>query len=404
MIATAGGWFSPGRNQLPLDSVIPGRQSFEVFKSVDGGGSMRALRHPVLPALMLALISGAGTVSCRQSTEPPQRPGASFVVDAVTLVPRPIRETLSATGTLLARESVSLQAERAGVVREIRFEEGQPAAAGEILVVMDDTELQAQRARAVAQLELATALEARDRELFGTGSLISEAEYEQTLANLGVAGAEKELIEAQLAKTRIRAPFDGVAGLRQVSVGSYLTPGAPICTFQDIDSLRLDFSLPERYLDYVRTGQRVRFRIAGRMETFEATITAIEPGIDVATRSLLLRAITPNEGRRLLPGSFAEVEVVLDEIREAILIPPIALIPGLQRQTVFVHRDGQVEEREVQAGLRTADAVQIVEGLRAGDEIITTGILQLRPGMKVQVRLAVDPLPSAATTNAESVQ
>jgi membrane fusion protein, multidrug efflux system len=355
----------------------------------------------VLPALGLALICGAAAVSCRQSTDQPQRPAPSFVVDAIVLVPRPIRETLSATGTLLAREWVVLQAERAGVVREIRFAEGQPAAAGEILVVMDDSELQAQQARAAAQLELATAIEERDRELFRTGALISEADYQQTRANLGVAVAEKALVEAQLAKTRIRAPFDGIAGLRQVSVGSYLTPGAPICNFRDIDALRLDFSLPERYLDYVRMGQRVRFRIAGRTETFEATITAIEPGIDVVTRSLQLRAMAPNEGRLLLPGSFAEVEVVLEEIPEAILIPPIALIPGLQRQTVFVHRDGQVEERQVQAGLRTADAVQIVEGLRAGDELITTGILQLRHGMKVRVRLAADPSPSAETANVE---
>jgi membrane fusion protein, multidrug efflux system len=365
---------------------------------------MSSIKHPVLTSLIFALIACAGTVSCRQSTDRPDRPATTtqFVVDAITLAPRPIRESLSATGTLLARESVDLRAERAGVVREIRFGEGQPVSAGEVLIVMDDSELQAQLARASAQLELATAVEIRDRSLFDTGALISEAEYEQTLANLGVAGAEKKLIEAQLAKTRIRAPFDGIPGLRQISVGSYLTPGTSICSFQAIDSLRLDFSLPERYLAYVRTGQRVDFRIAGRLETFEAIVTAIEPGIDVATRSLLLRATAPNEGRLLLPGSFAEVEVVLDEIPDAILIPPIALIPGLQRQTVFIHQDGKVEERQVQTGLRTPDAVQILDGLRAGEELITTGILQLRPGMQVRVRPSTDPSQPAIIPNPES--
>jgi membrane fusion protein (multidrug efflux system) len=177
-----------------------------------------------------------------------------------------------------------------------------------------------------------------------------------------------------------------VAGLRRVSVGTYLTPGTPICSFQDISSLKIDFSLPEVYLGYLKAGQKVTFHVVGRSEKFEATIMAIEPTIEVATRSLLVRATVPNEDARLLPGSFAEVEVVLGEIPDALLIPAIALIPGLKQQTVFVHRDGKVEERKVQAGLRTSDSVQIIEGLKAGDELITSGVLQLRPGMPVQVK------------------
>jgi membrane fusion protein, multidrug efflux system len=353
--------------------------------------------------LLLALTAGLVT-SCREAPQAPARPagGGVFVVDVVTLEPRPFRETLSATGTLLARESVWLQAERAGVVREIRFEEGATMRAGEELVVMDDSELRAQLARAEAQLELASAVEARDRELFRAGLMISEAEYERTRANLDVARAEKKLIEAQLAKTRIVAPFDGVTGLRQVSVGTYLTPGTTICTFQDLSSLRLDFSLPERYSEYLRTGQEVSFRIAGRQERFQAEITAIEPGIEVATRSLRVRAVTSNEDGRLLPGSFAEVEVVLDEVQDAILIPAIALIPGLQRQTVFLHRDGRVEEQRVQVGLRLADAVQVTEGLEPGDELVTTGILQLRPGMAVQVRRVSDETVTARSAGADA--
>jgi membrane fusion protein, multidrug efflux system len=353
---------------------------------------------------VLLLITGVLLVSCDRKTEAPARPpgGGVFVVDVLTLEPRPFRETLSATGTLLARESVWLQAERAGVVREIHFEEGAAMRAGEELVVMDDSELRAQLARAEAQLELASAVEARDRELFRTGLMLSEAEYERTRANLDVARAERKLIEAQLAKTRIVAPFDGVTGLRQVSVGTYLTPGTTICTFQDLSSLRLDFSLPERYFEYLLAGQEVTFRIAGRRETFRAEIAAIEPGIDVATRSLRVRAVTANEDGRLLPGSFAEVEVVLDEVQDAILIPPIALIPGLQQQTVFLHRNGKVEERRVQVGLRLSDAVQVVEGLEPGDELVTTGILQLRPGMAVQVRRVSDETVAARSSGAEA--
>ena len=327
---------------------------------------------------------------------------AAFVVDVVAIEPRPFRETLFATGSLVARETVQLQSERAGVVREIRFEEGKPARTGDILVVIDDTELRAQLDRAQATLKLGEVTHARQRTLLESRG-ISQAEFEQSQANLDIGKAEVALIESQLAKTRIRAPFDGVAGLRRVSVGTYLTPGTVICSFQDIDSLKIDFSLPERYLGYLALGQRVTFRIAGRAEKFEATIAAIEPSVDVETRSLLIRATVPNEEQRLLAGSFAEVEVTLGEIKDAILIPPIALIPGLKQQTVFVYRDGKAEERKVQPGLRTADAVQIVEGLAPGDQLITSGVLQLRPGMKVQVKRQAppsEPLPDSASARA----
>ena len=343
--------------------------------------------HPALvPILRWIIVSACGVLAACDGPKTSRRPLTSspFVVDVLPVQPRPFREALSATGTLVAHESVQVQAERAGVVKEISFEEGRPAKAGEVLVTMDDSELQAQLARARAQLDLASALETRHRNLLETKG-ISAADFDQTRANLAIANAEVKLIESQIAKTRIRAPFDGVAGLRHASVGTYLTPGTPVCSFQDVNSLKIDFSLPERYLTYIKAGQSVSFRVAGRSEKFEAKVAAIEPTVEVQTRSLLIRAKVPNENAQLLPGSFVEVEVVLEEIPDAILIPALALVPGLQQQTVFIHREGQVEERQVQAGLRTADAVQIVEGLKAGEEVITSGILQLRPGMKVQV-------------------
>jgi membrane fusion protein, multidrug efflux system len=335
----------------------------------------------------LLLVAWIGLAGCGKRTDSAQKPrsSASYLVDVVTVEPQPFRETLFATGSLVARESVRLQSERAGIVRQISFEEGKPVKAGEVLLAIDDSELRAQRARAKAQLELASAAEARQRDLLKSRG-ISAADYDQSIANLNIAKAELALIESQLAKTEIRAPFDGVAGLRRVSVGTYLTPGEEICSFQDISSLKIDFTLPEVYLGFLKPGQTVTFQITGRSDKFAATILAIEPTVEVATRSLLVRATVPNEDQRLLPGSFAEVEVVLGEITDALLIPAIALIPGLKQQTVFVHSDGKVEERKVQAGLRTADSVQIVEGLKAGDELITSGILQLRPGMTVQVK------------------
>jgi membrane fusion protein (multidrug efflux system) len=345
----------------------------------------------IIPAL-LGVVPG-----CRKNEQAGSNgaTSAAFVVDVMPVTARPFRETLSATGSLVARETVQLQSERSGIVRDIRFEEGQPAKVGEILVVIDDSELRAQLDRAQATLKLGEVTHARQQTLLESRG-ISQAEFEQSQANLEIGKAEVALIESQLAKTRIRAPFDGVAGLRRVSVGTYLTPGTVICSFQDIHALKIDFTLPERYYGYLKLGQKITFRIAGRAEKFEATIAAIEPSVDVQTRSLLVRAEVPNDEQRLLAGSFAEVEVTLDEIKDAILIPSIALIPGLKQQTVFVYRDGHAEERKVQPGLRTADAVQIIEGLAPGDQLITSGVLQLRPGMKVEVKPRTAQPASAA--------
>jgi membrane fusion protein (multidrug efflux system) len=337
--------------------------------------------------VLALLVCALGFVSCKKNPEAKRQNTGSaiFVVDVLRLEPQSFEEKLFATGSLVANESVQLQSERAGVVEKISFEEGKLVKAGEVLVLMDDSELQAQLDRAKAQLELATASEDRQRNLLRNKG-ISPADYDQAEANLHIAEAEVKLIEAQIEKTRIRAPFDGVAGLRRVSIGAYLQPGAVICSFQDISSLKIDFSLPERYLGLVATDQKVQFRVAGDSDTFEATVSAIEPSVDVQTRSLAVRAIVPNQEQKLLPGAFVEVEVGLEEMKDALLIPAIALVPGLQRQSVFVHENGQVQERQVQAGLRTADSVQIASGLKAGEEVVTSGVLQLRPGMRVKTR------------------
>lgn len=341
---------------------------------------------------MLALVCLCAVNGCKRKTDRAgTRPAASpYVVEVIQVQSRPYRATLSATGTLRARESVNLQVERAGIVTEINFEEGKPVKAGALLLAIDDSELQAQLRRAQAQLELATAVEKRDRELVRSGNLISEAEYDRSLANLHVAQAEVELIKAQLQKMKIVAPFDAVVGLRNISKGAYVTPGTSIASLQDISALKLDFTVPERYLSQLRNAETVTYRVAGIVQSKKAKIDAIEPAVNVATRSLQIRAIAPNEGNQLLPGSFAEVEVLLDEIPDAILIPAIALVPGLKEQKVFVHRNGQVEERVVRVGLRTSDSVQIEDGLKPDEELVITGILQLRPGTKVQVKQVPD--------------
>jgi membrane fusion protein, multidrug efflux system len=351
--------------------------------------SFRKLQTAVLAAGLLCCC--LGILGCGRK-EPARRNNAQaqFTVDIHIIRTEPFRATTFATGSLLANESILLKAERAGIVKEILFREGQPVKAGDTLLLIDDSELQAQLAGAQARLELAQAVEKRDRSLFET-RMLSAAEYEQSAANLHIVEAELKLIKAQLEKTRVVAPFDGIAGLRLVSPGAYLVPGTAIASLQDISSLKLDFTLPERYLPMIRTGQEATFRVSGHVETFTATITAIEPAVAVETRSMLLRATVPNTQQKLLPGSFAELQVTLEEDPKAILIPAIALVPGLKQQKVFVHADGVAREREVQIGERTAETVQILEGLQVGEELITSGTLQLRSGMKVRTQPASEP-------------
>lgn len=340
------------------------------------------------PALGLCLVFGLSGCG-----EPPATPAAgaegtqrsALLVETAEARPQVLRETLSATGTLLPVEAVTLQAETSGIVTEILFDEGKAVRKGDVLLKLDDSELRAELARAEARLKLAETLERRQRDLF-QAKAISEAEIDETRANVATARADVDVVRAQIAKRQILAPFDGVVGLRRISPGAYLTPGTSIGSFQDTRSLKIDFSVPERYASFLKVGQVVRFRLAGRSEPVEARISAIEPTVDIQTRTLGVRATLPNPEQKLTAGGFAEVEVPLTEAQDAILIPAIALIPGLRQPTVFVHRDGRAEERKVQAGIRTADSVQIVEGIQPGDQVITTGVLQLRPGMSVRVR------------------
>jgi membrane fusion protein, multidrug efflux system len=352
------------------------------------------LTNAGLVLLALALAScGKGPQTSRQNGGQ-----GEFTIDVHTVQTQPFVESVFATGTLVANESIVLRAERAGIVREIRFQEGRPIKAGETLLRIDDSELQAQLAGAQARLELAQAVEARDKALFET-KMLSAAEYEQSSANLHVVQADLELTKAQIEKTRVVAPFDGIAGLRLVSPGAYLVPGAAIASLNDIAALKLDFTISERYLPMLRIGQQATFRVAGRVETFTATISAIEPAVAIETRSVQLRASVSNQEQKLMPGSFAELRITLDEDPKAILIPAIALVPGLKEQKVFLFQNGTAVEREVQIGLRTADSIQILEGLQPGDQLITSGILQLRNGMRVRSKPSASPTATPRTSS-----
>jgi membrane fusion protein (multidrug efflux system) len=309
------------------------------------------------------------------------------VVTVHTVTPQPLAERLNTTGTLRANEQVELTTEIAGKVESIRFQEGSSVESGEVLLELDDTELSAQHERAIHRVELATRREVRQRQLLDDG-LVSPQEYDSVRTELDVLRAELALVEAQLAKTTLRAPFGGIVGLRFVSPGSYVTQQTSIASLQDLDPIKVDFTVPERYAARISIGDRVDLAVAGVDGAFPAEVYAIEPVVDPATRSLVVRARRANPSGRLRPGAFADVAVVISETANALAVPSVAVIPELGGKKVFVVEGGVAQARPIQTGIRTETMVEVTEGLEAGEQVIVSGVERVRAGDAVDVRAA----------------
>lgn len=331
--------------------------------------------------------SGQSQAGVQPTVLPAAQP-APLRVQMEVVRPQPYAETVSATGTLLAQEGVELQAEISGRVTRIHFREGSRVRAGELLVKLYDADLQASLERAMHRLELARLRERRLAELVRERVITQDA-YDTARSERDVQRAEVELIRAQLARTEIRAPFDGVVGLRHVSEGAFVDDRTRLATLQQVDRLKVDFSVPERYVGRIRPGQPVRFRVAGGAE-HSGQVYAVDPRIDTETRTMLVRARCDNPSGQLLPGSFASLELTLAAIPDAVLVPAEAVVPGTDGKYVYVVRDGVAHRRLVQTGSRTAQAVHVLEGLDAGEQVIVSGLQQVREGMRVAPLVATD--------------
>lgn len=355
---------------------------------------------PILATLAVAVVTAAlilpRVFSERQATSQPRSPAAAAArapieVDLFTVTESPLRETFTTVGSLLADEEVTVTAEIAGRVVELTFDEGTPVRRGDLLFRLNDAELRAQLERTRVRRELALTQEQRLERLYADRG-ISQDQLDQAVNERRVLDAEIDLIQAQLDKSSYFAPFDGVIGLRHVSLGAVVAPGTRVATLLRLNPIKLDFSLPERYRERVRPGIQVGFRLTGINRIFEGEVYAVEPRVDIATRSLSLRARAANPDGTLLPGGFASVEVLLDEIPNAIMIPTSAIVPGLNQRSVFVMIDGKAVPRLVETGQRFPHEIQILSGLKVGETVITSGLLALRPGLPVTQRI---PAPTA---------
>jgi len=310
--------------------------------------------------------------------------GGKLSVDAVIIKAAPLDNKLNVTGSVLPNESLELKSEVSGKIISIFFREGKQVLKGDNLIQMNDDEIEAQLEKQKYNRKLNEDNEFRQRKLLEKDA-ISQEEYDNALNRLNTTVADIRLLETQLAKTKIQAPFDGVIGLRFVSEGAYISPSTVIATLYNISPAKIEFAVPGRYSTQVAPGKKIRFTIESDLQVYEGQVYAIEPRIDPATRTLKIRALAENRHGNLLPGQFVKVEVILESIANAILVPTEAVIPEQAGKKVFILENGKAKEVFIETGIRTANSLEVLSGLKANDTLLTTGILQLRQGMDVQI-------------------
>jgi membrane fusion protein (multidrug efflux system) len=281
---------------------------------------------------------------------------------------------------------VELAAEAAGRIETIYFKEGTLVKKNDLLVKINDDDVRAQLKKTELQIQLASDQEKRQKLLLETNNTSREL-YDIALNQLNTLKADRENLLVSIRRREIRAPFDGVVGLRYVSEGGYVSQTSRIASMQKIDPVKVDFSIPEKYAGKVAVGDLVFFSNEEVKLRFTGKLYAIEPRIETTTRTLQLRALCNNKSRTIFPGAYVQIELRLKQILDALMVPTQAIIPVLRGQTVLVRKNGVVVSVPVSVGTRTASAVQITSGLSAGDTVITTGLMQLRPGNPVNVVL-----------------
>lgn len=313
------------------------------------------------------------------------KPGSMKVpVNAYIVKTTKLQDRIVTTGTILANEDVDLKSEISGKISRILFREGTTVNKGDLLVKINDDELQAQLLKTSYRKKLMEEREFRQKKMLEREA-ISQEEYDIALNELNTVDAEIQLIKAQIEKTEIRAPFNGIIGLKSISEGSYVSPAASIATLQNINPVKIDFSVPEKYFNRVRAGNLINFKIQGSDKTYTGKVYAVEPKINLATRTLQVRAISQNERSEIFPGSFAEIDIILGEKSNAMLLPSESVIPDLEGKKVFKISGGRAISVAVETGVRQEKEVEILNGLTPGDTIVTSGILQLKSGIPVMI-------------------
>lgn len=303
-------------------------------------------------------------------------------VNATVIRPQLLTDEILISGSLLPDEEVNLSFETSGKIIEINFQEGTFVKKGDLLAKVNDKPLQAQLKRLMAQLKLAEDRVYRQSALLERDAVSKEA-YEKVKTELATLNADIDLVKANILQTELRAPFDGIIGLRQISVGTYASPSTIVAKLTKISPLKVEFAVPERYANDVKSGANLDFSLEGVLNPYQAKVYARESKIDPVTHTLTIRALYPNSESTVLPGRYASIRLKKQEIEDALAIPSEAIVPEMGKDKVFLYKAGKAQPVEIKTGLRTESQVQVVDGLQSGDTIIVSGTLQLRTGLPV---------------------
>jgi len=310
----------------------------------------------------------------------------AMTVSGIVVKTQTFDNNLSLSGSMEANEQVEIRSEVSGIVEGIYFNEGSNVSKGQVLFKVNDIELRAQLAQASTKEGLASENERRAKLLLQKEA-ISQEEYDIARADYKSAQAQTQLIRAQIGKTSVRAPFSGKIGLRSISPGTYITPSLLVAKLVNIGKLKITFSIPEKYATQVKMNSTLTFTVAGSTEKYSAKVYAIEPEVEVATRTLKVRAIAENKDGKLFPGTFANVELPLDVIKDAIVIPTEAIVPVQDGKKVFISNNGMAKEVMVETATRTDASILVLSGLKTGDTVLTSGVMSLKDESPVKVKI-----------------
>jgi membrane fusion protein (multidrug efflux system) len=351
-----------------------------MFSAVDLSTFNRSFFLFLGSALLLTACSsdkkGKITANQQQGPRPPARVDA-FVVQRST-----VSETIEIPGTLVADEATEIHPEVSGRVTGLYVREGAYVNKGALLAKLYDGDLQAQRRKLEVQLKIAQTTEDRYDQLVQIGG-ISKQDYDLTALQVSNLRADLDIIRTSIQKTEVRAPFSGKLGLKEISTGAYVTPTSIITSIQKTAGLRIDFNVPEKYTSDIKKGQTVNFTVEGNERTYTAAVMATESGISEETRSLTVRAQVKGDATGLIPGGFAKVRLSFEPNVNALRVPTQAVVPQARGKKVYLYRGGTAQFVDIETGVRDSSLIQVREGLKQGDTVITTGLLGLKPEAKV---------------------
>lgn len=305
-------------------------------------------------------------------------------VKAVVVKEQKLTDEFFVSGSIIPDEEVDLSFETSGKITEISFREGSRVSKGELLAKINDAPLQAELRKLKSQLKLYTDRLHRQNVLLEKEAVSQEA-FQEAQTNLAGLQAEIDGVEAKIAQTELRAPFDGIIGLRQVSLGTYASSSTTIAKLTKTNPLKIEFSLPERYAGSIDTGAKLLFSVEGDLEEREAVIYAFNSHVDAETRTFTVRGIYDNSDGKLYPGRYANVGLVTRTFQSALSVPGEAIVSEMGVDKVFLYKSGKAEPVEIVKGMRNESLVQVLRGLEVGDTVITTGTMQLRTGQKVKI-------------------